>query len=786
MRIVAGNSKINILSDNQNNSDFILLAELIDSEMGYEKPVLIKNSRDLLIWFGDEFKEYQYLKELLDLDKVCLYLYRGIETEASGKTIIDKYYYLPDVSPNTEETLAALEDSTCFWIEGAENNVNLLPEIGEEGKLYKVIRSDGINYDSEYNIRYSYYQYIESAGSYFLYDSLDETLEVKSLQNRDRLSVGYHEFFSEDPDTEEEIKKSILSYSYYNPGIEDSDYVVEGEIRGGEIENFDKLQETVLSGHATRNLSTIYENKMTPLILALDPYLPINSTKYPTINEKIGDEIISKKLTYFFPGTTGRVIDNSNPLPDLDGDGIEDSFRDDLFFINYIKLTEDGEDIPTHLANDDFTSGICEIDDIEGYLNSVGKTYDSLLDSGDYISKLNPNSPCFVRYNEFYNMPREFTIKSNFILDQKDIYDFYVHDNEIYRFESKTIGKGSEDIKVEIRRIETYTEKNNIYSITISRYDYQEFYEGPLENEFGIERLDHRISRESKLVKFKIIPSTKPEEGWPEGTWELKGAQKEDSKNLEYSFNLMCKTLEDFPPDFILVPKREESLSDYRILYWAKTLNCQALCVNSEEDWIGNILSENDRENRLIYFYNNIEFNGRYKPGYYIFLKGLLSADTYLPSVVRLSYRLPKDTIKEDDPERQSKLKQLYTNLEIYRSNYLKCNNHFYYYDYYFPGQNFITTPLVRFVVSKVTRELEKNKWKIIGEKETRISEDTLYPILTGIQDRFSIIRSIKITNFAVDGISRTVEASITTTLSDIISSDVSFDIILNYSKLNN
>ena len=210
MRIIAGNSKINILSDQQNNSDFIVLAEVIDSTMGYEKPILVKNSRDLLIWFGDKFKEYNYFKELLDEDNVCLYLYRGIETGPSDKYIINKYYYIPDVSPNTSETLAALEDSTCFWIEGAENNINLLPEIGEENCLYKVIRSDGVNYDPEYNIRYSYYQYIENTGTYILYDSIDESKEIKSLQNRDRLSVGYHEFFSEDPDTEEEIKPFLL------------------------------------------------------------------------------------------------------------------------------------------------------------------------------------------------------------------------------------------------------------------------------------------------------------------------------------------------------------------------------------------------------------------------------------------------------------------------------------------------------------------------------------------------------------------------------------------------
>lgn len=773
MRIIAGNSKINILSDNKNNSDFILLAELVDSSMGYEKPVFVRNSRDLLIWFGDDFEDYKFLKEFLDKVGVSLYLYRKVETTDSEKVIIGKYFYIPDISPNTSETLAALEDPTCFWIEGADDNINLLPEVGEEWCLYKVILSDGIKYDPNYNIRYSYYEYNAETGSYVLCDSLDESLEIKSLQNRDRLSVGYYNGIGEDSEGHD-VTIPVISYSYYNPGIDNFDYSPSVEITcNGVIRDFNKLQETVLSGHATRNLLTKYEGTMRNDTLKSDPYIPLYSTSFPTIVE----EGILKKLTYFYSYATRRSVNNSNSLGDDDGDGVEDSFRDDLFFIDYIVLENAPGEIPTHLANDNFTSSIEEIDFSENSIYST-MTYDGLIAGGDSTVALNPNSALFIRYNEFYNMPQGFTVKPNFLKDQQDIYDFYVHNGEVYRFESKTIGKGSEDIKVEIRWIETYTEKNNIYSITISRYDYQEFYEGPLENELGVERLDHRISRESKLVRFKIIPTSKPEQGWPEGKWELKGAYEDEKTrlNTEYSFNLMCKTLEDFPPDFILIPHKEMELSEYKVLNWTKTLNCQALITNSTEDWISNI---EDRENRLMYFYNTMKISGLEKPGYYVFLRSLLSSNTYLPSVSKLLYSFP-----EAETEEETQL--LYENLKNKKSNYLCSNNHFYYYDYYFPGEDYETTPLVRFVISKITRELEKNKWKIIGEKATRISEDTLYPILAGIQNRFSIIRSIKITNFVVDGISRTVEASITTTLSDIISSDVSFDIILNYSKLNN
>jgi hypothetical protein len=245
----------------------------------------------------------------------------------------------------------------------------------------------------------------------------------------------------------------------------------------------------------------------------------------------------------------------------------------------------------------------------------------------------------------------------------------------------------------------------------------------------------------------------------------------------------MCKSLEDFPPDFILISDKERVSSDNKILDWLKILNCQALITNNTENWISNI---EDPENRLIYFYNTVKIRNEERPGYYVFLKGLIYTDSYLPSIVKLSYEFPEEIYDRNEDNFEEKVEILYESLEQKKSNYLNCNNHYYYYDYYFPGENYSTTPLVRFVISKITRELEKNKWKIIGEKANKVNREALYQILQAVQNRFSIIRSIEINSFVIDGISRTVEASITTTLSDIISSDVSFDIILNYSKLNN
>jgi hypothetical protein len=784
MRIIAGNSKINILSEEQNNGDFIVLAQLVDSKMGYEKPVLVRNSQELLIWFGDEFEDFKYLKELLDDDRVSLYLYRIIETGTSQEmNILPDYYYIPDVTPNSWKVLEALDNQNSEETGEIHSSFNdhLLPNTetlnpaNDDTTLYKVIRSDGLNYDLEKKVRYSYYKYNRVSDSYLLFDSLERNKKNKSLQNRDRLSVGYYQY--------EGNEEKIISYSYCHRGM---DYVTEKESNIGtvEIEDFDKFQKEISEGHATKHLLISGKN-LTIEDLKNDPYIPLieDNGRYsytlPEIEVEVEEEgeLVTKtdKLTYFFeiPLCTDNYVTPENTVNGIVQLPQEISQR-------AFMIVRDLTSSPTYgLATENF---------LREYYRNVPVSRCKLQDlvSINRYEGYLWGRPEFISYNNFYNVPEKLELKTDFLSDQLDIYNYYVEGGEIYRFESKTIGKGGDNIKIEIKWIETYTEKNNIYSVIISRYDYHEFFEGPFEDEFGIERLDDKISRESKLVNFQIIPQVEPEEGWPEGNWELKGAYDEDGKDIEYSFNKMCIDLEDFPPDFIMISKKSNGPYESRILDWTKNLNCQALITDTSEDWEGNIESKEDPENRLIHFYNPVEVEGWEKPGYYVFLKNLLSNDVYLPSITKLLYEFPEDSIGEDVENRDAVIDILYENLEKYRSNYLISNNLIYYYDYYFPGDQYITTPLVRFVISKVTRELEKNKWKIIGEKADKISEDLLYPILQKIQERFSIIRSITIDKFVVDGISRTVEASITTTLSDIISSDVSFDIILNYSKLNN
>lgn len=73
MYIKLGNTEIKY---NSSENNYIILSEVVDSEMSYETPVIVNTSDELDIWFGKNYKERGYLNELLGSKQVSLYLYK--------------------------------------------------------------------------------------------------------------------------------------------------------------------------------------------------------------------------------------------------------------------------------------------------------------------------------------------------------------------------------------------------------------------------------------------------------------------------------------------------------------------------------------------------------------------------------------------------------------------------------------------------------------------------------------------------------------------------------------
>ena len=93
----------------QDTSDWVILGEILDSGMSYEKPILVRTTDELDIWFGKDFKDYSYMQELINMG-VVLYLYKPISDQTSGD---DSYI---DLSKYIENKDIWLRDVETEWI----------------------------------------------------------------------------------------------------------------------------------------------------------------------------------------------------------------------------------------------------------------------------------------------------------------------------------------------------------------------------------------------------------------------------------------------------------------------------------------------------------------------------------------------------------------------------------------------------------------------------------------------------------------------------------------------
>ena len=93
----------------QETNAWMIMAEVLDSGMSFERPVLVRTTEELDIWFGKDFPDYSYMQELLNMG-VVLYLYKPISTKTTGG---DDYI---DLDEYTEDSSVWLRDVELDWI----------------------------------------------------------------------------------------------------------------------------------------------------------------------------------------------------------------------------------------------------------------------------------------------------------------------------------------------------------------------------------------------------------------------------------------------------------------------------------------------------------------------------------------------------------------------------------------------------------------------------------------------------------------------------------------------
>ena len=692
--------------------DFMVFSEVIDSQVGYEKPILVRTIEQLDKWFGRDFTSRDYFEELIN-SGVTLLLTKplgsytndlGIEFSGDGITVVDDIY-----------------------------TFNSLPTTTDQTKVYKVYNPNGTGEftgtlgDTE--ITYDLYRWIADNESipdgYYKKDDLPNIIKAdsQSLNNRDTLRL-----FSTDNTT-------IYTHFVYSER-ENTGSTEEGSLNLSNL-NLDRIE----LGYQTLVFDIVERED-------LDNTLQENSyIIFP--NEPTSDDI---ENTLYYHGNVDEI-------------GVDSKYYKEGAKISFDSL-----------------------DDLFGKLEGVEKVGNRLvanrpIDTTFFYEGLGID--LIPNYLETHHILDRYENSTDSSTDEPI-------NNRIVDFWSKTIGTAGIDGNITVTIEESLDEGN--YRVIIERFGHLEIFEGPIKVTAGIERLDYRISRLSELVYCDFAEGI---EELPTGTWTLKGAIEETynyesyNNGLDEIFEEADRTFPDFfliPDPSLYVPERntsDENIGEHekfykKVLRYAEESGCQVLVENGDTKNNYECNYTNDVFNRLVYFYRSMMLGDVSRPGYYIFIRGLLR-DIYSMSTDIIYYKSIKDLSKdknsyEEEPTVSAKLKE-------HKCNYLIDNGLMYYYKEYQNGDKFETSIWMRFVLGKIKRELEKNKWKYLGEKNQGKIRENISAILNKVSSNFGIIRDLSILDIRFHLESNKVDVDIETTISDLVKNHMIVNFTINYNK---
>ena len=773
MYIKLGTTDIKYLTS---QDDFMIISEVVDSGMSYERPTLVRTSDELDIWFGRSFSDRDYLAELLETG-VTLFLYKPIDIQVNnkGENYID--YYSFDVDP------------TLYY------NESELPKEGKDNTKYKLVSLDGSLTDEEADVKYNYYIWLDS--EYVDVRNLPQNLDTSntlSQNNRDILCINYNGY---------------LGPSYVYPDYQQNSY---------------------------NSTATHSDDIDAELLLSNLPDLEKVDLGYETLcyNLKFTEDINFGITKTESPYVIIPVLDNQNIMIYFDaGKGIPTSVAS-----RYYSASKE-----INIVNKDRETIINEFISI---LNDYGYLTDKISEV-DYQTYTSFSTVSRYFYNlEDYSMTPNFN-RTHDILSEVSKNDRRIEfiartigtDDE--KIKINIVRLGTDNYRITISRFDYYEVfEGGIFDLT-NKVD------NKINNESKLVRCNiasSYLDDNGKTVSYKLeFDKEKGERdsSLPEGTWELRRGEVEEYSAIMYwsAINSIFNNGDTVYFDYLLVPNIKnyllhlESDSDYSyyqeyagLLSYAELIDCQVLIQNSDSEWKieevdklpsnpkekivyqieqedggfkfyilnenGNLEETTDRdiintygndyvfnyagdmENRLVYFYRPMTVLGNKRPAYYLFLSGLFS-DTYSMSVKYILYNSPVKNPYEDE--------EIESRLEKYKSNYLVDNNQIYYYKKYQNGYRFNTSIWMRFVIGKVKRELEKNKWRFLSERMSGNIRNTITDIFNKITNSFSIVRRISLTKFNLKYNENKLELGVEIYTSDLVNNNISLDITLNYNK---
>lgn len=778
----------------QETNDWMILGEILESDMSYEKPILVRTTDELDIWFGKDYKDYHYMQELINMG-VVLYLYKPTYEQTTGgedyidldKYIVDNDVWLRDVE--TEWVGRVVKSPEQYKFKYDEGDT--IKEIGFEivnGKLSITENITGREYCTTEVVRK---------------ELLSPTNQISKIYEK---PIQFRVFNSED------------TWIY----------------KDGEIVNTELLPQNI-------NLTSVSSNNRDTLVVSS----PNDILDFTYLDYNYVDDI----LGIFKNKELVDQLENVEHLEDIDMELVATNYQTLMFnvFSNSVNLGTDDyfvmpnssrgintdlwilyyqgnyEEIPKDIKD---LFPIEKSVKISTFSELIGKLRDDMgygvIDNGDKNYYIYSNTIIPVTY--FYRSKNVGIIPETKITEA--VLSKYITPG--IEVVSKTIGRSSEFEDDLIRFVVEKTD-NDQYRVIISRYSYSEVFEGTLDYTLGKQRLDNQMTLESKLIRCNFYGKE-----LREGTYYLRGAEKEKTtpEMYRYSLKQMLTTEYNTPayPDYFMIPDKYKYTSDivedspYQIfLDFAKEVNCQFLIENKPYydlfkietvttlpenrtsgtyyfiegsdvyyNWEGNIVTDSffndvvsgggdfiynytkDEENRLVYFYKGMKYLYDDRPGYYAYLRGVL-LDEFSISVKDILYNTPTtDAFLDYDIE---------TTLKRYKSNYLVCDNQTYFYKEYQDGKTYLTTGWTRFIAGKVFRELQKNSGEILGQQMLGIIRSKISGLIYSISNGFSIVSTIGITNFEPEDNGQSLRVDLDTIMNDQVKNHVNLDITVNYNN---
>ena len=718
--------------------DFIILSQVVNSSMSYERPVLVRTIEELDIWFGREFENYDYFCELL-ISGNTLYLYRPVSNLTSNHgldTLEEKIVNsLENIQEKEENVLYILESTSEVYI--YDSSLDKFTLIPEEDLPQNQVSNNSLSLSNRDTL-----VILSSDGKKFISPHFYNDLSGRGenmFPNLGSLSVLYPE----------KIDYSRLSKNYQTLAFQlefGNDFL--SSISTGEYQYLIIDYYDFLSGEIKKKLY-IFRNNVSP-------------DKFQHLTDSVG-------------GEENRVVNNINSLPEgfknwkeyiieqykslgyikpTDQDilvslgPIEVSYNYDIKGFSAIPLRELSSDIIGNNKDNVISFVSKTIGTAEEEFGGNIKVSISDLGSGEYRITITR-----FDYSEIFEGP----------LVGKDRLDFRISSESslVYCYFGKnlneTLPEGSWYLLGGQK--EEYTDTSYWKSldtlVKCSEDIYPDYLLIP-----DIKNYTSRNIKDYTDIYINILKKT---------------------EDLDCQILVQCNDNWISTSDVSSLPTRGDKSIRYKLgddyfLYDGNnyiniTTDQRYLVTN---DYLLNYI--NDKDNRLIYFYRTMMINGESRPGYYLYLSDLLNYDKYSPETNEIIYYGPeRDYYVDETVEELSLIEK--------KCNYLIENNHIYYYKNYQNGESYNTTGWMRFCLGKIKRELTKNKWEIIDTKDISKIQNSIIKILGRISSKFSMIRTILIKNFTVSFNDKTIDLTIDTYISDLVNNNICIDLTINYNK---